>query len=209
MTENSGFPPPGLTAAEDSAVRETLGYLNFSAGKPDPKFQSSLNVLFGWSELKKPLQELPGLLRGMAEHLAGSDPAFADTKQATAVIDLVFEHLIPRYREFHRDLLFHMKEADWENPFLLACFFEAALAQGGPWNETERIVAGGIQQLNDFIGHRPVAVLESGREMQPYEHEKFRPLPLYLDGVGVARGPYQDLLEQALIHLRNTPEDIL
>lgn len=209
MTDFSGFPPPGLTAAEEAALRETLGYLNYSAGKPDPKFQSSLNILRSSSILTEPLKQLPHLLRGMLGYFAQGDPAFADATQAHAIIDLVFEHLIPRYREFHRDLLFHLKESDWENPFLIGCFFEAALAQGAPWSETERIVAGAIHQLNDFIGHRPVAVLESGRQMQPYEHEKFRPLPLYLDGVGIANGPYHDLLSQALEHLRNTPEDIL
>lgn len=209
MTEYSGFTPPGLTAAEESALREALGYLNYSAGKPDPKFQSSLNVLFAGSALSEPLRELPPLLKGMLGKFAAGEPAFADSRQAEAVIDLVFEHLIPRYREFHRDLLFHLREKDWQNPFLLGCFFEAALSQGSPWHETERIVAGGIRQLNDFIGHRPVAVLETGQLMQPYEHEKFRPMPLYLEGVGVAHGPYHDLLAKALEQLRNTPEDIL
>lgn len=209
MTDFSGFPPPGLTATEESALREVLGYLNYSAGKPDPRFQAGLNTLFAWTQLTHPLDQIPALLQGALRHFASQDRAFADSDQAAAVISLVFEHLIPRYREFHRDLLFHLKEADWQNPFLLGCFFEAALAQGAPWNESERIVAGAIRQLNDFIGHRPVAVLESGQLMQPYEHEKFRPLPLFIAGVGVAQGPYRDLLEHAFHHLRQTPEDIL
>ena len=62
---------------------------------------------------------------------------------------------------------------------------EAILEQGSPWNQTERIVHGTISKLNDFIGYRPLAVLENGRQMEPYPHERFRPVPLALREAGV------------------------
>ena len=62
---------------------------------------------------------------------------------------------------------------------------EAVLSEGGPWNETKRIVDGAIRKLNDYIGYRPIAVLE-GKRHQAYPHEWVRPIPLYIENVGVA-----------------------
>src|SRR5581483_6017299 len=78
-----------------------------------------------------------------------------------------------------------------------------------PWNETDRIVQGALDRLNDFLGYRPVAVLENGRRMEPYPHERFRPVPLFLRGVGAAHGPYHEVVTRAIELLRSTPEDLL
>ena len=80
---------------------------------------------------------------------------------------------------------------------VLAAIFDAVLAQGGPWNERERIVEGAVRQLNDYVGYRPVAVLENGRQMELYSHERFRPLPVYVAGAGTAHGKYHDLIALA------------
>src|SRR3972149_4895890 len=39
--------------------------------------------------------------------------------------------------------------------------FGAVRGGGGPWEETERVVGGALESLNDYIGYRPVAALES------------------------------------------------
>lgn len=194
-----------LRAEDIAAAREVLGYLNFSGGRPDPSFQRLVDQLltrFGWSRL-------PGVLRKVLQQLHQEVPVFHDRRQADAAITLAFEHLMPAYREFHRDLLGHLKESDFQHSFLLARFWEAILEQGPPWEETERIVQGALDRVNDYLGYRPVAVLENGRRMEPYRHERFRPVPLYLRGVGVAHGPYQDIVSRALELLRSTPEDLL
>ncbi|MBS0262458.1 MAG: hypothetical protein JSS02_10950, partial [Planctomycetes bacterium] len=125
------------------------------------------------------------------------------------MLSLIFETVLPAYRQFHSDLLSHVLPDDFWQPFFVARLAEAVLAQGGPWTETERITTGALKQLNDFLGHRPVAVLETGQQMQPYPHERFRPIPLYLKGVGAATGRYQDLIVNALEILREMPTEIL
>src|SRR5690606_7738264 len=132
-----------------------------------------------------------------------SAPAFRDAEQASAVLDLVFRHTLPGYRQFHRDLLFHQTEQSLMRPFFIGRVCEAVLRQGPPWNETDRIVAGAINHLNDFIGHRPVAALES-QKIEPYKHEFVRPIPLYIRGAGVSYGPEQEVLEKALELLADT-----
>src|SRR5207302_1840707 len=47
-------------------------------------------------------------------------------------------------------------------------------------------------------GHRPIAILETRPKGEPYDHERVRPIPLYLRGAGVAWGRYQQLIEAAL-----------
>ena len=100
--------------------------------------------------------------------------------------------MLPAYRQFHRDLLWHQSDAELWRPLFLGRAFEAILAQGGPWDETERIVAGALETLNDYIGYRPVAVLESEQQIEPYAHERVRPIPLYVQrcrrGLRAVRG---------------------
>src|SRR5207247_1360290 len=86
---------------------------------------------------------------------------------------------------------------------------EAVLRQRGPWAERERIVAGTLQVLNDFVGHRPIATLETRPEGEPYEHERVRPIPLYLRGAGVAWGRYRELIAKALEILEATAAALL
>src|SRR5205823_5933844 len=86
----------------------------------------------------------------------------------------------PADRIHHRDLLAHQSEAGLWQPFFLARVVEAVLVQRGPWEETARIVEGALQQLNDYVGHRPIAVLENKRLGEIYSHERLRPIPLFL-----------------------------
>lgn len=194
-----------LNAEDRAAIREVLGYLNFSGGRPDPKFQQMLNSV----SRRVPWRRLPETLHKILTDLQGTGGPFADTTQARTVLDLTFDGLFPAYRQHHRDLLFHRKDEDFENPFFLARLFEAALQEGGPWTEADRIIPAALRRLNDFVGHRPVAVLENGRKMEPYPHERLRPIPLFLKGAGVANGPYEAVVTGALKLLAETPQEIL
>lgn len=193
----------------ETALTRVLGYLNYSNGKPDAAFLTQFNQLSvhaGVADSWAPLQTL--LLERLAA-LMETSPTFKDAAQAQAVIPLVIEKLLPAYQAWHSDLLFHLLPQDWINPFFLGRCFEAALQQGGPWSEEERVISGAIERLNDFLGYRPLAVLENGRKMTPYEHERFRPLPLYIAGAGACAGPAQAIVEQAIELLRQASPDVL
>lgn len=190
-----------------------LGYLNFSAGKPDSRFARSWNEAS--AELLRRRVDLPwlALLDVLQDELRGlqseGSSAFKDTAQAESVLRLLRHDLLPAYRRHHVDLLRHQTDAQLFQPFFLVRCAEALLAQAGPWTETERIVAGALTQLNDFVGYRPVAVLENRTRGELYGHERHCPLPIYFREVGAAAGPYQPLVEQTLEILRDTPEPLL
>lgn len=197
---------------DQTLLQELIGYLNFSSGASDASFLKNLNSLVAGIE---PRLEGKGdavavlcdwLVRRMSE-LEGHGGTFSDVGQARAVVELLHKNLLPAYRQFHRDLLWHQPDAELWRPLFLGRALEAILAQGGPWNETERIVGGALDQLNDYLGYRPVAVLES-RHVEPYAHERVRPIPLYIRGVGVASGAYEELVTQALDILNATDPDV-
>lgn len=208
MTQDDRF--PGIDKAV--ALPALLGYLNFSEGRPDLKFQKQFHDGYAyladhgserpWSDLGEVLLD-----RLTQLHEAGG-AAFADTTQAEAVIRLAFEQVLPAYRAHHRDLLAHQDEAALWQPFFLVRVLEAVLHQRSPWDETSRIVQGAIKQLNDYVGHRPVAVLENKQKGEIYDHERLRPIPVFLRGVGASHGKYHDLVARALEILHATPEAI-
>lgn len=134
----------------------------------------------------------------------GKESVYRDCEQARRVIRLTIDKLLPAYRQFHADLLLHLADNELTNGFFVGRAFESVLAQGAPWDEDDRIIAGTIRQLNDFVGHRPVAVLNDSRRMEPYSHEWTRPIPLYVKGAGVAPGPHAELVQRALQILRDT-----
>jgi hypothetical protein len=187
---------------ESVAPQAILGYLNFSEGRPDPRFQKQLNDAYAHlvaQGSKAPWQDLFDALTAHLHRLHDEgNAAFRDMHQVEAVLPLAFREILLSYRAHHRDLLTHQGAAELWQPFFLARVCEAVLSQRGPWEDTERVVLGSLRQLNDYVGHRPVAVLEGRRRGEPYDHERIRPIPLYLRGAGVAWGKYQELLERAL-----------
>ncbi|GIW82154.1 MAG: hypothetical protein KatS3mg105_3961 [Gemmatales bacterium] len=206
---NSGY--GGLEKAV--SLEGMLGYLNFSEGKPDPRFQKQIDAAFRFLAERqdpKPWLTLAAALRDKLAQLRreGSSP-FRDSQQAEAAIRLVAEHVLPAYRTFHADLLFHQTDADLFQPFFVARVFEAVLSLGAPWEDQERIVVGALKQLNDYVGHRPVAILETRPKGEPYDHEKFRPIPLYIQGAGAAFGRYESMVNLALEILSKTDPAIL
>ncbi len=201
------------TPAESSSaggLQEILGYLNFSNGRPDAAFERRLNEHFAVTRTRpKRAATLRDELRAGLSALRSSSGAFADSAQAEAVIGLAFDGLLPAYRCHHADLLFHLPAEDFEQPLLVARMCEAVLQQGGPWDERDRIISDALDALNDYVGYRPVAVLENGRKMEPYPHERFRPVPLYVQGAGPATGRYHDLIARTIRFFEETPAEIL
>ena len=194
-------------------VPALLGYLNFSEGRPDPRFQKNFHDAFVYLAAhgaEQPWNALRTLLLTRLRALQQSGgAAFADVTQAEAVIPLALDSVLAAYRTHHQDVLAHHRdEAFLWQPFFLVRVCEAVLAQRGPWHETERIISGALKQLNDYVGHRPVAVLENKRLGEIYPHERIRPIPLYLRGVGVSQGRYRELIDLALKILESTSESV-
>src|SRR5205823_3665305 len=193
-------------------LQGVLGYLNFSTGRPDPRFHKQLNDAFA----NLAYQRAPVLWQGLHDwlrrdlatlHAAGG--AFQDVHQASAVVQVVFARLLPEYRKHHTDLLAHQSDVMLFQPGFVARACEAVLAQGAPWDDEERLVRGALAQLNDYVGYRPIAILETRPRGEPYGHEKVRPIPLHLRGAGTLEGPYHDLILRTVDVLSATPAQLL
>jgi hypothetical protein len=194
-------------------LQALLGYLNFSEGRPDPRFQKQFNDAYAFlasAGSKEPWRDLAVALQTKLRELRGTDGSpFRDARQVEAVLPLVFDQALPAYRRHHSDLLFHLTDRLLYQPFFLARVCEAVLLQNGPWTETDRIVRGAVNYLNDYVGYRPIAILETRPRAEPYDHERVRPLPLYIRGAGVAWGRYHDLIEQTLAILNDAEPALL
>jgi hypothetical protein len=210
MASRKNTPPPAKLEADDFvAIRDVLAHLNFSGGRRDPRFLANLNRLWGKLDAAAPVKALETLLLAELEKLQGTSPVFEDVQQARKVVPLTLDRLLTTYREHQADLLFHLNPLDYEQPLLVGVFFEAVLAQGAPWDDSDRIVQGALKTVNDFVGYRPIPVLESGLRSEIYAHERFRPLPIYMQGVGAAVGPYHDLISATMEFLKQAPKDLL
>ncbi len=201
----------GLEAQE--ALDQVLGYLNFSSGATDPQFLSNLNKLYLLASSSDSADggvwpSVYGWMHSRANELRGKPGPFQDVDQVLAVLDLLNGHVLSGYQEFHRDLLSHQTDRSLFNSFFVGRAAEAVLKAGAPWDETRRIVETAISHLNDYIGHRPVATLES-RKIEPYPHERVRPIPLFVAGAGVAVGIYHDVIRQCVALLEGTSEQLL
>ena len=216
------------------AAALVLGYCNFSSGAFDPTVWRAMSDLFaaiepasgagsagntGGTNDEQSVTECPtsseqvaAVLGTRLDILAASEPAFRDSTQARAILEIVFSRLLPAYREYHADLLEHQPPGAIERPFFVMAAAQAALAAGGPWDEPERyaaLVQSSILQLNDYVGWRPMAVLENGRLSEPYGHERVRPIPLFIAGVGAAHGRYKNLVAGAIEILASAPPRLL
>lgn len=205
---------PRLAAELEVASQEILGYLNFSSGAADPRFLHNLDLLWEHFEpLSTPAlptwRAVAQSLTVRLETMRGSSQAFAQVEQAQTMLELVFERTLPAYREFHRDLLFHQSEEALFRPYFVGRACEAVLRAAATEVEPEEIVEAAIETLNDFVGHRPVAVLRSAQKIEPYPHEWVRPIPWYVAGAGAASGLYRELIQQALAILQETDPEIL
>jgi hypothetical protein len=190
-----------------------VGYLNFSNGRPDPRFQAIWNqaqTFVAGIDPERPWQTLSSwLVENFPNIQAQGGSAFGDLTQAREVLSLLTEQVIPEYVRFHENLFNHLPLKELCQPYFVVRTLETILAQGGPWDDPARVVPLILDKLNDFLGYRPVATLENKQLGEPYRHERFRPIPLYLRDAGVGGGPFRLLITEAINILKETPPEIL
>ncbi|WP_425396142.1 hypothetical protein [Aeoliella sp.] len=194
-------------------LKEVVGYLNFSSGTHDPKFLANLNDVYRFvyehtDADTTAVDIVLQLISSTVEQLHQEGGAFAEIGQTQRVMQLVGEYFLPEYRQFHRDLLRHRNDNELWRPLLLGRVFEVVLPRVLEDDLSEHVVAAARDQLDDYIGYRPVPALES-QKIEPYRHEWVRPIPLYVEGAGVEAGPYEAVITKTLEILRDTPPDLL
>lgn len=209
---------------------QILGFLNFSSGNHDAKFLANLNCLFGYfanqtqassshskSEKVNSLaasndhllaQQVGKILAARLDVLSAENPTFRDATQSRTVLDLTFTKVLSAYRKHHRDLLFHQSDEFIFNSFFVGRTIEAVLRSDVPLDQTDKVIKSTLDQLNNFLGHRPVATLES-QKIEPYAHEWIRSVPIYIRDAGIAIGRYQQITEKAIVILKQTDPHIL
>ena len=204
MQDRLPDPGPGVSAAG------LLGYLNFSDGRPDARWQKQFNEAYAAlaaQGVEKPWQVLLRWLQGSLPALRESGgAAFSDIHQASTVLARITEFL-PAYRAFHADMLGHQSDRDLFAPYFLMRVAEAILAHGiaegdDSWRDNV------LTRLNDYVGHRPVALFESRPQGESYPHERHRPVPLFIRGPGVGSGRYGKLIGLALDILSRCDPDL-
>jgi len=229
---------PQLNSQMSATKDTILGYLNFGSSLHDPQFYAALNQLFravandskkisedvrsdskrkqsGQDDLESKLESIDrpshlGVIEVLHQRLLelnGTSGTFRDISQAQSVLNLTEKKVLPSYLQHHDDLLEHQTEERLFNSFFLARVFAAVIENTGSANEDEW-VARVLQQLNCYLGHRPLATLES-QKIEPYPHERVAPIPLFLEGAGAAWGPYRELVEGAIEVLEGTDPDLL
>ncbi|CAE7242395.1 unnamed protein product, partial [Symbiodinium sp. CCMP2456] len=218
MTSQPDDPMGSEPAAHDPRERRAqcervvLGYLNFSSGASDGAFLAALNELFALEETVAGGANPPSVDRVLSalshrlEALRAEGKAFADAEQALGVLRLTGQFR-QAYGRFHADVLWGREDHELWRPFFLGRVFEAVLSSGPPWDEAALNAA--RDRLDDFIGYRPIAVLETDQKIEPYRHEWIRPIPLYIASAGAAHGRRHDLIVRTLKILRETDEGIL
>ena len=126
---------------------DVLGYLNFSSGPPTPAFSATSTACWLGGG-KKDKESRSGTSRRRAADGAGrvSRPlrGLPANRSGRGGPDAGLRSLLPAYRQFHRDLLFHQTDEALFQPFFLGRACEAVLQQGGPWDQADRIVAEAI-----------------------------------------------------------------
>ncbi|NNJ24541.1 hypothetical protein [Alienimonas chondri] len=207
--------PPSTAPTATEACDRILGTLNFSSGGNDGPLAT------GFCELATALSAgsgavplYPRVLSTLSERLeslAAERSAFADATQARAVLKGL-ANLPGDYRRYHRDLLPDLTESDLSAPLFLAAAADALLQVGEAGGESADgpgAVRAAVLRLNDYVGHRPIPVLEGGIRSEVHPHERHRPVPLWRPEVGSAPGPAAEVLDATLALLRKTPADML
>ena len=133
---------------------------------------------------------------------------FRDSVQVETILNLVFEDFLPAYVLHHRDLLFHQSQEFVFNSFFIARVFETVIEKTNTCSSPHAIITASLAAVNDYLGHRPVAVLTS-QKIEPYEKEWVAPTPVFFNEVGAALGRYEPLVRQTIEILKTTDPDVL
>ena len=196
----------------DDTLQQTLGYLNFSNGSFDATFFTNLNriaaSLLRTDSPDSLSSRMHALLQSSLSQLVRDHDVFRDSRQVERVLELTFHHVLPAYRLHHRDLIFDGCDSVLFNSFFIGRVCQAILEAFHSESTDPQITQQALLQLNDYIGYRPVAVLES-QNIQPYEGEWSRPVPIYIRDVGPAVGCYHGLVERTIDILRHTDPQLL
>ncbi len=168
-------------------------------------------AMFSWSSLSSECREetwirIHAQIIQRLDWLEENNETFRNSAQVRDVLGFVYEDLLPAFLKFHRDQLFHQRTEFLFNSFFLARAFETSLKNIElPRADRLRTV---LEQFNDHLGHRPVATLES-QNVEPYDHEWIRPVPVWVKEYGAAVGPYETLVGRAIEIIKATSAEIL
>jgi len=202
---------PELTRLFDPT--KPLGYLNFSDGRADARFRKLMADVFEHLLARydpAPWETVGQWLLNAADDLERSgSAAFQDLTRAKDAVRIAFDELPKGYRDHHRDLLAHQPDAALFTAFFMARCCEAVLPELAAGTFPLKIVPNCLLTLNDFVGYRPIAILETRPQTDFYPHEKVSAIPLYFRGVGVAPGVYSEVVRAALELLNGTEPDLL
>ena len=81
------------------------------------------------SERPDTVELVAARLRARLGELEAAQPAFRDARQALKMLSLLFDGLLPAYRQFHTDLLEHQPAGGIERPFFVMAAVRALLAE--------------------------------------------------------------------------------
>ena len=212
MSETPGK-PSGNDPDSHARAQRILGYLNFSSGSEDPSMLGDLNQIFADLDTgPKPdvfvHERVFEYLWQELETGSSTNKALSDPRQARKVLQLTFQHVLPEYLRHHRDLLFHRSGETLFNAFFVGRVFEVVLQLSVFHDDPDDLASRAVGKLNDYIGHRPVAVLET-QKLEPYEHEWVRPIPLYIRNAGVVHSQHQAVIQHAINLLYETSPHLL
>ncbi|MEZ6094070.1 MAG: hypothetical protein R3C03_07490 [Pirellulaceae bacterium] len=203
-----------LPQSIEPVVENLLGFINLSSGAFNPTFYQNLNILFDYATTTSDPESRPVYARVfqlLKDGLANSrdqSQVLKDCRQVEQALSLCHQHLLPAYLNFHSNVLFHQNDDFLFNSFFVGRALETILQNDFLDAQPDLLIPKLIRQFNDYVGHRPLAALET-HKMEPYAHEWIRPIPLYLQNVGPAIGPYQELIRHAIELIQNCDPGIL
>ena len=186
---------------------EILGYLNFSSGAADPRFLANLNNL--WTRLRPP----PVTAREAAERKkpAPAEPAWRELDRGAPLSAWSNWQQAARpsaaatrprpcctgVRRGPAGLSPASSRPACSTRPTSRCFSRSSsagcsrpcCARAPPGTRPSGSSRPRSGTLNDFIGHRPVAVLQTSRNSSPTPTNGSGPIPLFIRGAGRGRGP--------------------
>ncbi len=202
------LPPLGVTAAPRTNSKKK------KSEPVSPETSSSFNGSIDFSRFSKnpPIwREFFRVLREELTVASRETSVFSDGIQAAKVLDVTEYQLLPAYRKYHEDLLFHQSDESLFQAFFVgrAMGYVLRLLTENESESSEWVVEKAIGKLNDFIGYRPIPVLHNQQKMQPWPHEYVGAVPLWIAGAGVSAGPYAEVIEQMVRILQQMPPELL